>query len=136
MILKYCADEDTFQNVLNEFLKKGGMAVIEPFLHLSADKDTVEKKEEKRKGIHHCCICLGEIRSAQKGMSTLGVSIVLLLYHIFTFFFYHFLNDNTSHMVTCFIFSTFAFVGKVALGSANHFNNNKNKKKNNSILVI
>ena len=51
------------------------MGVTTPFLDLSADKDTVIKNI-----IHHCCIslCLEEIRSVQKEMSTLGVSIALL----------------------------------------------------------
>ena len=71
--LPSCADEDTFQNVLNEFPERYTMGVTTPFLHLSADKNNVVKN------IHHCCIssCLEEIRSVQKGMSTLGVSIVL-----------------------------------------------------------
>ena len=73
--LSSCADEDTFQNVLNESPERYTMGVTTPFLDLSADKDTVIKNI-----IHHCCIslCLEEIRSVQKGMSTLGVSIVLL----------------------------------------------------------
>ena len=60
--LSSCADEDTFQMCYCTFFG------------LSADKDTVIKNI-----IHHCFIssCLEEIRSAQKGMSTLGVSIVL-----------------------------------------------------------
>ena len=72
--LPSCADEDTFQNVLNEFPERYTMGVTTPFLHLSTDKDNVIKNI-----IHHCCIssCLEEIRSVQKGMSTLGVSIVL-----------------------------------------------------------
>ena len=79
--LSSCADEDTFQNVLNEFPARYTMGVAAPFLYLSADKDTVIKNI-----IHHYCIssCLEEIRSVQKGMSTLGVSIV--------FFFLQFLN--------------------------------------------
>ena len=50
------------------------MGVTTPFLHLSTDKDNVIKNI-----IHHCCTssCLEEIRSVQKVMSTLGVSIVL-----------------------------------------------------------
>ena len=73
--LSSCADKVTFQNVLNEFPERYAMGVTTPFLDLSADKDTVIKNI-----IHHCCIslCLEEIRSVQKGMSTLGVSIVLL----------------------------------------------------------
>ena len=69
-----CADEDTFQNVLNESPERYTMGVTTPFLDLSADKDTVIKNI-----IHHCCIssCLEEIRSVQKGMSTLGVGVVL-----------------------------------------------------------
>ena len=72
--LSSCADEDTFQNVLNEFPERYTMGVNTPFLHQSADKDNAIKNI-----IHHCCIssCLEEIRSVQKGMSTLGVSIVL-----------------------------------------------------------
>ena len=71
--LSSCADEDTFQNVLDEFLERYTMGVTVPFLHLSADKDTAVKNI-----INHCCIssCLEEIRNVQKGMSTLGVSIV------------------------------------------------------------
>ena len=70
------AGEDTFQDVLNEFTERYTMGVTARFLHLSADKDTVIKNI-----IHHCCIssCLEKIRSVQKGMSTLGVSIVLFL---------------------------------------------------------
>ena len=51
----------------------GNIEDIPPFLNLFADKDTVIKNI-----IHHCCIssCLEETRSVQKGMSTLGVSIV------------------------------------------------------------
>ena len=73
--LSSCADKVTFQNVLNEFPERYTMGVTTPFLDLSANKDTVIKNI-----IHHCCIssCLEEIRSVQKGMSTLGVSIVLL----------------------------------------------------------
>ena len=50
------------------------MGVTAPFLHLSANEDTVIKNI-----IHHCCTSssLEEIRSVQKGMSALGVSIVL-----------------------------------------------------------
>ena len=50
------------------------MGVAAPFLHLSAEKDTVIKNI-----IHHCVLssCLEKIRSFQKGMSTLAVSIVL-----------------------------------------------------------
>ena len=68
------AGEDTFQDVLNEFTERYTMGVTAPFLHLSADKDTVIKNI-----IHHCCMssCLEETRSVQKGMSTLGLSIVL-----------------------------------------------------------
>ena len=68
------AGEDTFQDVLNEFTERYTMGVTARFLHLSADKDTVIKNI-----IHHCCIssCLEEIRSVQKGMSTLGVGVVL-----------------------------------------------------------
>ena len=36
--LSSCADEDTFQNVLNEFPERYTMGVITPFLNLSADK--------------------------------------------------------------------------------------------------
>ena len=63
-----CADKDTFQNVLNKFPERYTMGATAPFLDLSADKDIV----------HHCCIssCLEEIRSVEKGMSNLGVSIV------------------------------------------------------------
>ena len=39
--LSSCADEDTFQNVLNEFPERYIMGITTPFLHLSADKDTV-----------------------------------------------------------------------------------------------
>ena len=72
--LSSCADEDAFQNVLNEFPERYAMDITAPFLHLPADKDTVNKNI-----IHHCYIssCLEEIRSVQKGMSTLDVSIVL-----------------------------------------------------------
>ena len=72
--LSRCADEDTFQNVLNEFPERYTMGVNTPFLHLSTDKDNVIKNI-----IHHCCIssCLEEIRSVQKGMSTLGMRKVL-----------------------------------------------------------
>ena len=72
--LSRCADEDTFQNVLNEFPERYTVGVTTPFLRLSANKDKVIKNI-----IHHCCIssCLEEIRSVQKGMPTLGVSVVL-----------------------------------------------------------
>ena len=43
--LSSSADEDTFQNVLNEFPERYTMGVTAPFLNLSADKDTVEEKE-------------------------------------------------------------------------------------------
>ena len=58
--LSSCADEDTFQNVLNEFPERYTTGVTTPFLHLSADKDTVIKNIS-----HHFCIslCLEEIRS-------------------------------------------------------------------------
>ena len=50
------------------------MSVTTPFLHLSADKDTVIKNI-----IHYYCISsfFEEIGRVQKGMSYLGVSIVL-----------------------------------------------------------
>ena len=71
--LSSCADKDTFQNVLNKFPERYTMGVTTPFLDLSSDKDIVIKNT-----IHHCCIssCLEEIRSVEKGMSNLGVSIV------------------------------------------------------------
>ena len=55
--LPSCADENTFQNVLNEFLERYTMSVTTPFLYLSTDKDTAIKNI-----IHHCCIssCLEE----------------------------------------------------------------------------
>ena len=69
-----CSDENTFQNVLNDFPERYTMGVNTPFLHQSADKDNAIKNI-----IHHCCIssCLEEKRSVQKGISDLGVSIVL-----------------------------------------------------------
>ena len=72
--LSRCADEDTFQNVLNEFPERYTIGVTTLFLDLFADKDIVNKNI-----INHCCIssCLEEIRSVQKRMSNLGVSIVL-----------------------------------------------------------
>ena len=102
------------------------MDVTAPFLHLSADKDTVIKNI-----IHYCCIslCLEEITSIQKGISTLGVSIVLFFFS-FPIFFYRVSNG---HMVTRFIFSSFIFADKVARDSANYFSNNNN---DNSNLVI
>ena len=80
--LSNCTDEDTFQNVLNEFPERYTMGVTAPFLHVSADKDTVIKNI-----IYHCCIssCLEEVRIVQKGMSALGVSIVLFFFR-FPFF--------------------------------------------------
>ena len=125
--LSRCADEDTFQNVLNEFPERYTMGVTTPFLHLSTDKDNVIKNI-----IHHCCIssCLEEIRSVQKGMSTLGVGIVLFLSA--SYFFFRVLNHNIPHMVTCFFFNSFIFADKVALGSGNYFNNNSNNNNNNS----
>ena len=77
-----CANGDTFQDVLNEFPKRYTMGVAAPFLHLSADKDTVIKNI-----FHYCYIssCLEEIRSVQKGMSTLGVSIVLIFFSFLIF---------------------------------------------------
>ena len=79
--LSSCADKDTFQNVLNEFPERYTIGVTATFLHLSADKDTVIKNV-----IHHCCIslCLEEIRSVQKGMSALGVSVVLFFFSFLT----------------------------------------------------
>ena len=123
-----CADEDIFQNVLNEFPEGYTMGVTTLFVDLSADKDTVIKNI-----IYHCCIssCLEEIRRVQKGMSTLGVSIVLFFQ--FPNFLYRVLNHNNRHMVTCFFFNSFIFADKVALDSSNYFNNNSN---NNSNLVI
>ena len=130
--LSSCADDDTFQNVLKEFPKRYTMGVTAPFLHLPDDKDTVIKNI-----IHHCCMssCLEEIRSVQKGMSSLDVGLVL--FFSVSQFFYRLSNHNNSHMVTCFIFSTFILAEKVALDSANCFNNNNNINNNsNSILVI
>ena len=128
-----CADDDTFQNVLNEFPKRYTMGVTAPFLHLPDDKDTVIQNI-----IHHCCMSsyLEETRSVQKGMSSLGVSLVL--FFSVSQFFYRLSNHKNSHMVTCFISSTFIFAEKVALDSANCFNNNNNNINNNSnsILVI
>ena len=108
----YQDDEDTFQNVLNEFYEKYKMGVIAPFLNLFADKDTVIKNI-----IHHCCIssCLEETRSVQKGMSTLDVSIVLFFSVTQCFFFYRVSNNNNGHMVTCSIFSKFISADEVAL---------------------
>ena len=129
--LTSCADEDTFQNVLNKFPGRYAMSVTAPFLHLPADKDTIIKNI-----IHHCCIlsCLEEKRSVQKGMSTLGVNIVLF-FSVSQFLFYHHVSNHYNcHMVTCFIFSTFIFADNVALDFANYFN--KNNNNNNSILVI
>ena len=84
--LSSCADEDTFQNFLNEYPERYTVGVTTHFLHLSADKDTVIKNI-----IHHCYIssCLEEIRSVQKGMPTLDVSIVLFFFN-FLFFLLHF----------------------------------------------
>ena len=81
--LSGCADEDTFKNVLNEFPERYAMGVTAPFFHLSADKDTIIKNI-----IHYCYIssCLEEIRSVQKGMSALGVSIVLFFFSFLSFF--------------------------------------------------
>ena len=72
--LSSCADEDKFQTVLNEFPERYTMGVTAPVLHLSADKDTVIKNI-----IHYSCIssCSEEVGSVQKGMSTLGMSIML-----------------------------------------------------------
>ena len=128
--LSSCADEDTFQNVLNEFPERYTMGVTTPFLQLSTDKDNVIKNI-----IHHCCIssCLEEIRSVQKGMSTLGVSIVLFFQ--FPNFFYRDLNHNNRHMVTCFFFNSFIFADKVALDSANYFTNNNNNNSNSNLVI-
>ena len=41
--LSSCADEDTFQDVLNQFPERYVVGVTAPFLHLSVDKDTVIK---------------------------------------------------------------------------------------------
>ena len=49
--LSSCADEDTFQNVRNEFAERYPMGVTTLFLDLSTDKDTVIKDV-----IHSCCI--------------------------------------------------------------------------------
>ena len=132
MIFKYCADEETFQNILNEFPERYAIGVSAPFLNLFADKDTVEEKEEKNKRHPSLLYMFGRNKICPKRNvdSWCEDSVIFVS---FPFFFYHVLNDNTSHMVTCFIFSTFAFAGKVALGSANYFNNNNN---NNTILVI
>ena len=116
--LSSCADEDTFQNVLNEFPEKYAIGATAPFLHLSADKDNVIKNI-----IHHCCMssCLEETKSVQKEMSTLGLSIVLFFFS-FLFFYRVFSRNNVMwsqrHMVT------FIFADKVALESSNYFNNN------------
>ena len=72
----------------------------------------------------------GRNKKCPKGMSALGVSIVLFFFSFLSFF-YRVLNHNNGHMVTCFVFSSFIFADKVALNSANYFNNN-----NNSNLVI
>ena len=79
------------------------MGVTTPFLHLSADKDTVIKNI-----IYHCSIlsCLEEIRSVQTGMSILSVSIVLFFFQFLFFFSYQDLNHNNGYMVTCFFFSS------------------------------
>ena len=72
--LSSCAADDTSQNVLNKFTERYAMGVTAPFLHLSADKDTLIKNI-----IHHCCIsCLEEIRSFQT-------------------FVYHFKNNNNNN---------------------------------------
>ena len=90
--------------------------------------------------IQHCCITsyLEEIRSAQKGMSTLGVSIVLFFQVPNFLLFYRDLNHSNGHMVTFFFFSWFIFADKVALDSTNYFNNNNNSNNDNnsSNLVI
>ena len=101
--LSSCTDEDIFQNVLNEFPEKYKLGVTTPFLHLSADKDTVIKNI-----IYHCSIssCLEEIRSVQTGMSILSVSIVLFFFQFLFFFSYQDLNHNNGYMVTCFFFSS------------------------------
>ena len=72
--LSSCTDEDTLQNVLNEFPERCTKGITAPFLHLSIDEDTIIKNI-----IHHYCIssCLEEIRSVLRGMSTLSVSIAL-----------------------------------------------------------
>ena len=49
--LSSCADEDTFQNVPNEFTESLYKRITAPFLHLSANKDTII-----RNIIHHFCI--------------------------------------------------------------------------------
>ena len=61
--LSSCADEDTFQNVWNEFPERYTMGVTTLFLDLTADKDTVMKNI-----IRHCCIssCLEEIKVFKK----------------------------------------------------------------------
>ena len=76
-------ERDTFQILLNEFPERYTVSVTAGFLHLSADKDTVIKDI-----IHRCYIslCLEEIRSVQKGMSTLGLSIVLFFFQFPNFF--------------------------------------------------
>ena len=121
------AGEDTFQDVLNEFTERYTMGVTARFFHLSADKDTVIKNI-----IHHCCIssCLEKIRSVQKGMSTLGVSTVYFMILQFFSFFYCVLNHTNGHLVISFILSSFIFADKVALDSANYFNNNSNNNNN------
>ena len=88
--LSTCADADTFQNVLDEFRERYTMGVTAPFLHLSTNKETVIKN------IIHQCVssCLVEIRSVQKGMSTLRVSIVLF-FSVSQFFFIAFRTITT-----------------------------------------
>ena len=112
------------------------LGVVSPFLHLSADKDNVIKNI-----IHHCCIssCLEEIRSVQKGMSTLGVSIVLFFsvsyFFIFLIAIWTIATITWSHVS---FFRSFIFAVKVALDSLscpNSFNNNSNNNSNNSNLV-
>ena len=92
--LSSCADEDTCQNVLNEYPERYTMGVTAPFLHLSGDKDAIIKNI-----IYHCCIssCLEEIRSV-----TLAVSTVLFfsVSQFFIFLFYFFITFRTITTVT------------------------------------
>ena len=91
LIFKYCADEETFQNVLNEFPERYAMGVSAPLLNLSADKETVEEKEEKNKRHPSLLYMFGRNKICPKRNvdSWCEYSVIFVS---FPFFFYHFLN--------------------------------------------
>ena len=58
-----------------------------------------------------------------------------VIFFSFLIFFYRVLNHNNRHMVTCFFFNSFIYADKVALDSANYFNNNNNNNNNSNFVI-